>query len=121
MDPGESLNSCPTGMIALIGIDCATQPRKVGLALAELDGEILRIKACRTASPREEPAWIVSRWMANHGTALLALDAPAAHELFRRQTDDAIHQRFNKRPLEVEPTSSHGRPWQRSTSWTNCG
>ena len=110
-------------MVSLIGIDCATQPRKVGLALAELDGEILRIKACRTASPREEPAWIVSRWMAEHGTALLALDAPlgwpramgealithqagtgigaAAHELFRRQTDDAIHQRFNKRPLEV--------------------
>ena len=110
-------------MVALIGIDCATQPRKVGLALAELDGEILRIKACRTASPREEPAWIVSRWMADHGTALLALDAPmgwpramgealsthqagagigaATHELFRRQTDDAIHQRFNKRPLEV--------------------
>lgn len=143
MDPGESLNSCPTGMVALIGIDCATQPRKVGLALAELDGEIIRIKACRTASPREEPAWIVSRWMADHGTALLALDAPlgwpramgealsthqagagigaATHELFRRQTDDAIHQRFNKRPLEVEPTSSHGRPWQRSTCWTNCG
>lgn len=110
-------------MVALIGIDCATQPRKVGLALAELDGKSIRIKACRTGSPREEPAWIVSRWMGEYGTALLALDAPlgwpramgqalnghqagaglgaAAHELFRRQTDDAIYQRFNKRPLEV--------------------
>ena len=110
-------------MVALIGIDCATQPAKVGLALGELDGEIIRIKACRTGSPREEPAWILSRWIEAYGPALLALDAPlgwpramgavlaghqagagmgaAAHELFRRETDDAIYQRFRKRPLEV--------------------
>jgi len=110
-------------VIALIGIDCATQPGKVGLALGELDGETIRIKACRTGSPREEPAWIVSRWIEDCGSGLLALDAPlgwpramgealkehqagagigaTAHELFRRQTDDAIYQRFNKRPLEV--------------------
>jgi hypothetical protein len=110
-------------MVALIGIDCATQPAKVGLALGVLDGEIIRIKACRTGSPRETPAWIVSQWLEACGPALLALDAPlgwpramgavltghqagagmgaAAHKLFRRQTDDAIYQRFQKRPLEV--------------------
>ncbi len=110
-------------MVALIGIDCATQPGKVGLALGELDHGVVRVSACRTGSPSEEPAWIVRGWLEHCGTALLALDAPlgwpramgaslhrhqagegmgaAAHELFRRQTDDAICQRFRKRPLEV--------------------
>ena len=110
-------------MVSLIGIDCATQPNKVGLALGELDGEHVRIKACRTGSPKEAPASIVSSWLKQGETALLALDAPlgwplaigqalaahqagaamghTAHALFRRQSDDDIYQRFGKRPLEV--------------------
>jgi len=86
-------------MVALIGIDCATQPRKVGLALAELDGEIIRIKACRTASPREEPAWIVSRWMGQYGTALLALDAPAAQPFWCRHSLQRRGQRISTEPV----------------------
>ncbi|MCP9832165.1 DUF429 domain-containing protein [Synechococcus sp. HJ21-Hayes] len=110
-------------MLALIGIDCATQPNKVGLALGELDGERVRLKTCRTASPKERPECIVAGWIKQSERALLALDAPlgwpialgqaltghqagagmdaSAHALFRRQTDDAIHERFKKRPLEV--------------------
>jgi len=110
-------------MVALIGIDCATQPNKVGLALGELDGGYVRIKVCRTASPKERPETIVAAWLQESGRALLALDAPlgwplalqqalaghqageamgsSAHALFRRQTDDDIHTRFRKRPLEV--------------------
>ena len=110
-------------MVALIGIDCATQPNKVGLALGELDGGRVRIKVCRTASPKERPEEIVAGWLQESGGALLALDAPlgwplalqqalaghqageamaaSAHALFRRQTDDNIHTRFGKRPLEV--------------------
>lgn len=110
-------------MVSLIGIDCATQPNKVGLALGELDGEHVRIKACRTGSPKEAPASIVSSWLKQGETALLALDAPlgwplaigqalaahqagaamgaTAHSLFRRQCDDDIYERFGKRPLEV--------------------
>jgi hypothetical protein len=110
-------------MVALIGIDCATQPNKVGLALGELHGECVRIKACRTASPKERPEHIVDAWLQDSGRALLALDAPlgwplalqqalgghqagepmvhSAHALFRRRTDDDIHKRFRKRPLEV--------------------
>ena len=49
-------------MVALIGIDCATQPNKVGqLALGELHGERVRIKACRTASPKKRPDEICFR------------------------------------------------------------
>jgi hypothetical protein len=110
-------------MVALIGIDCATQPNKVGLALGELDGERVRIQACRTGSPKEAPASIVSSWLKSGEPALLALDAPlgwplaigqtlaghqageamgsTAHALFRRQCDDDIYRRFGKRPLEV--------------------
>jgi hypothetical protein len=110
-------------MVVLIGIDCATQPKKVGLALGELDGERVRIKACRTGSPKQAPASIVSSWLKPGESALLALDAPlgwplaigqslaghqagaamgsTAHALFRRQSDDDIYERFGKRPLEV--------------------
>ena len=63
-------------MLALIGIDCATQPNKVGLALGELDGERVRIKTCRTASPKERPECIVAGWIKQSERALLALDAP---------------------------------------------
>ena len=110
-------------MVLLIGIDCATQPNKVGLALGELEGDGVRIKACRTGSPKDRPASIVTSWLQPGEPALLALDAPlgwpraigpalaghqagaamgaSAHALFRRQTDDDIHRRFGKRPLEV--------------------
>jgi hypothetical protein len=110
-------------MVALIGIDCATQPNKVGLALGELEGDGVRIKACRTGNPKEAPASIVCSWLKPGESALLALDAPlgwplaigqalaghqagaamgaTAHSLFRRQCDDDIYERFGKRPLEV--------------------
>ena len=117
------LGAAAPALTALIGIDCATQPSKVGLALGELDGAVVRIRACRTASPRELPAAIVGDWLEQCDSAVLALDAPLgwpvalgtalaghqagcgmgadAHPLFRRRTDDDIHQRFGKRPLEV--------------------
>ena len=76
VDPGQSRRTSSAAMVALIGIDCATQPNKVGLALGELDGERVRIKACRTGSPKESPASIVSSWLKSGESALLALDAP---------------------------------------------
>lgn len=112
-------------MVVLIGIDCATQPSKVGLALGELQGGTVRIRACQTGSTRELPHAVISRWLreSESESALLALDAPlgwstalgdalAGHQagvvmgacsdqLFRRATDLDIKQRFQKRPLEV--------------------
>jgi hypothetical protein len=35
-------------MIALLGIDCATNPKKTGLALGELRGEVVHILRCAT-------------------------------------------------------------------------
>lgn len=107
----------------IIGIDCATQPEKTGLALALWDGGpvVLRETAC--GSRHDLPTAIVARWLKGAERALLALDAPLgwplalgrelAHhaagqpvdadpvELFRRHTDRVIERLLGKRPLEV--------------------
>jgi len=70
---------------ALIGIDCATQPRKVGLALGYTTPEGVRVVECCTGSRADPPAAIVERWLSLPGEArdeavsplaILALDAP---------------------------------------------
>jgi hypothetical protein len=110
-------------MVVLIGIDCATQPRKVGLALGRWDGRTVRVLACCIGNAKASPLAIINGWLQQHGNALIALDAPlgwpqplgdvlnrhqagagmgySSNRLFRRHTDDAIQQRFGKRPLEV--------------------
>lgn len=110
-------------MVVLIGIDCATQPRKVGLALGQWDGRTVQVQACCTGNAKASPLDIINAWLQQQGNALLALDAPlgwpqplgdvlnrhqagagmgfSSNRLFRRHTDDAIQQRFGKRPLEV--------------------
>lgn len=110
-------------MTSLIGIDCATQPRKVGLARGRFDGESIFVDDCLSGSSDVEPAQIVAGWIGESGETLLALDAPlgwasalgsslSAHQagiafkvssdlLFRRRTDDDIALRLGKRPLEV--------------------
>lgn len=110
-------------MTVLLGIDCATQPEKVGLALGELRNGVVIITQCRTATKREPPAEIAADWLRGRQGALIALDAPLgwprslgaclsvhragqamrvpANDLFRRLTDVDILQRIGKRPLEV--------------------
>lgn len=110
-------------MVALIGIDCATQAAKVGLALGELCGGTVRIRHCQLGSSKDPPLAVISRWLGESESALLALDAPlgwskalgealpghragaamgaGSNQLFRRTTDLDIEQRFQKRPLEV--------------------
>ena len=105
----------------VIGVDCATDPKKVGLALgviAEGRTELRAVTICNTWSSIDEriASWVGPR-------TLLALDAPlgwpaslgvALHDhqagqgfvhspnaMFRRATDDAIAQRLGKRPLDV--------------------
>lgn len=110
-------------MWPIIGIDCATQPEKVGLALAHIDKGDLIIDEIALGSKRREPAMIISEWMKKSDQVLLAFDAPlgwpeamgrsladhqagqvvssSANKLFRRCTDDEIYKRLGKRPLEV--------------------
>lgn len=110
-------------MTTIIGIDCAAQPENTGLARARADAHVLIVEEARCASRRETTAAIVGAWLRGCERALLALDAPlgwpatlgdalvshaaggalepTAHRLFRRATDDAIHQRLKRRPLDI--------------------
>jgi hypothetical protein len=107
----------------IIGIDCATQPEKTGLALALWDGGEVVLREIACGSRHELPAAIVARWLQGAERAVLALDAPlgwpvalarelanhaagqpvdaAPAELFRRHTDRVIERLLGKRPLEV--------------------
>jgi len=110
-------------MIALLGIDCATIPKKTGLALGELRDGVVRILRCATGTKDETPAKIAVSWLSEYKEVLIALDAPLgwpqklgdclsvhkaglpvqseSNQLFRRQTDEAIKERLGKQPLEV--------------------
>jgi hypothetical protein len=110
-------------MTALVGIDCATAPRKTGLALGELRDGVVHILRFATGTNRLTPAQIVIDWLEHYDEAIIALDAPlgwpralgpcltahraglpiqtAANDLFRRLTDKEIKQRWGKQPLDV--------------------
>jgi hypothetical protein len=105
----------------IIGIDCATVAKKVGLALCSV----------RAGRPRIDQVLVGESWPAIDeqvacwatGATLLALDAPlgwpapladslhthqagaelapTANALFRRATDDMVAEHLGKRPLDV--------------------
>ncbi|MBS0380666.1 MAG: DUF429 domain-containing protein [Proteobacteria bacterium] len=109
--------------IAIVGIDCATEPAKTGLALGYLENGALVAQeagcACRTA----EADQIVYEWLKSSPKGLIALDAPlgwptslarslqrheagsalseSANQMFRRVTDEEIWTRLRKRPFDV--------------------
>lgn len=108
----------------VIGVDCATNPRNVGLACARLEGERFRLHAAAACSLRDPPQELVASWIEEaSGASLLTLDAPlgwprplgeaiashsagnhvagSANALFRRETDRDIAKRFGKTPLDV--------------------
>jgi predicted RNase H-like nuclease len=109
--------------VTLIGVDCATDPRKVGLALGVWDGARVRITQVAAGSRTDQPVEIVARWLPARGPCLLALDAPlgwpepfgrrlATHRagdplpepdrlFFRRETDRFIAEQTGRRPLDV--------------------
>lgn len=108
---------------SIIGIDCATQPRKMGLARAVRVRGRCKVVELLVCDGERHPVEIVADWIGKDDTALLALDAPlgwpvslgrelAAHAagdpivvpgeiLFRRLTDRVVAERTGKTPLEV--------------------
>jgi hypothetical protein len=93
------------------------------LALGELQGDVVAVRAAQCGSRVASPTTVVSAWLGSAPDALLAIDAPlgwpaalgvnlAHHEagvalstradlLFHRETDTEIERRLGKRPLEV--------------------
>lgn len=109
----------------IIGVDAATQPNRMGLALGELvDG---RCRVLEVVTKPRRPMEQVAAWIdGGPETVLLAVDAPLgwpvalgeslfphragqaltvprgeARRLFRRHTDEVIHGLVGKLPLEV--------------------
>lgn len=108
----------------LIGIDCATEDKKVGLARATfIDGRVT-LERAQVCGAELSAAETVARWLvAEPGRALIAIDAPlgwpvglaqslASHhagvevatppnDMFRRHTDRFVQARLGKTPLDV--------------------
>ena len=107
--------------VALIGLDCATQPKHVGLAVARLDGGRVTVTEARVARSHGDLAATLAAWLAE-APAVWALDAPLgwpaemarlaghragaalgveANVFFRRETDRFVQRRLGKTPLDV--------------------
>jgi predicted RNase H-like nuclease len=108
----------------IVGIDCATDDRKIGVAVGRLESSILVLERASLCSKHERAAQTVSNWLQKQsGPSLLAIDAPLgwptspskslsthragadltipAHQLFRRETDRFIKRLTNKTALDV--------------------
>jgi predicted RNase H-like nuclease len=106
----------------IVGVDCATDPKNVGLARGIWKKGNLRITDVSNGQ-FQLPIEIIFRWISESDTCLLALDAPlgwpqdfgrtlanhiagmplqgAPNQLFRRKTDRFVQRTFEKTPLDV--------------------
>lgn len=109
------------GTRTVIGIDAATQPKNIGLALGSIRTKGSQIDEVATASTMANVVSTVAGWCTE--STLVAIDAPLgwpvgfggvlaehragdeiaapANQIFRRRTDDEIHSILGKRPLDV--------------------
>lgn len=111
--------------VRVIGVDCATVEKKIGLALGELVGGDLRVTEVQHASVEDGAVDVIARWLLHdpNPQVLLAIDAPLgwplelpttlathragesiaveANMMFRRETDRFVHAMLKKMPLEV--------------------
>lgn len=107
----------------VVGIDCATEPKKVGIALADCDERRCALVAVELGESHELLGRKIASWLPSSGPALLALDAPLGwpaslgpalvehvagepvgrnpNLLFRRGTDQFIKAEIGKQPLDV--------------------
>lgn len=111
------MNTC-----TIIGVDCATDPKNVGLARGVWQNEKLQITDI-TNGQLHTPEKIVNEWIFDTEKCLIALDAPLgwpqdfghtlakhvagkplqkeANQFFRRETDRFVQRTFRKVPLDV--------------------
>ena len=108
-------------MIHLIGIDCAAQDAKCGLALGTLTED--RVTLLEVVTKEKSVLPTLLRWSREHDPTVVAMDAPlgwpdplggslsehqagepidrSANELFRRTTDLVVREITKKQPLDV--------------------
>jgi predicted RNase H-like nuclease len=107
----------------IIGIDCATRDKRVGLALGAFDDGAAQIEQVLVGSMLDSVIDTVADWTTRAPSTLIAPDAPLgwpadlgralhAHEagapvyqepnlLFRRETDRVVKASIGKQPLDV--------------------
>lgn len=107
----------------IIGVDYATQAKRVGLALGSYEGGAVRIKQVLVGSMVKSVVQTVADWTEQTSSTLIALDAPLgwpldlgrtlhkhdagapisvkANRMFRRTTDRFVKREIGKQPLEV--------------------
>lgn len=118
-----SMEKANKQVVTVIGVDCATQPEKVGLAVGAWCGGQLKLQHVVRGRRRQIIAEAICEWIKDSERTLLALDAPlgwpmemgqslAGHQagyplvpepsrMFRRETDRFVERNLGKRPLEV--------------------
>jgi hypothetical protein len=109
--------------VTLIGIDCATDPSKVGLALGEFRDGKTRLMGAQLGGRDPSIVQTVAGWIRGREPVLLALDAPLGwpaplgaalvqhvageplrgepNALFRRDTDRVVKAKIGRLPLDV--------------------
>jgi len=107
----------------IIGIDCATNPKKVGIARAEFAAGQCAVTSLELGGDDENLPATITRWLPTSGPALLAFDAPlgwpsplgaalanhsageplaeSRNNLFRRATDRFVKEQIGKQSLDV--------------------
>jgi len=110
-------------VVTIVGVDCATDARRVGLALGTWNGHRTVLEKALPGASVGSVAGTIGDWLAPSGRALLAMDAPLgwpeplgrelhAHQaggslgtppnlMFRRLTDRAVKSEIGKQPLDV--------------------
>jgi predicted RNase H-like nuclease len=109
---------------SIVGVDCATQEERMGLARAVLQADgALRLERVTLGTAGESAAASVSQWIAGQPRFVIALSAPlgwpralgealahhvagepiapAAEQLFRRDTDRLVHRHLGRQPPDV--------------------
>jgi hypothetical protein len=107
----------------VVGLDCATDDERIGLALGERDAGVMRVTHVTACSRERTAAATVAEWLSGSQCGLLAIDAPLGwpaglrtalethkagdaiavepHQMFRRQTDLFVQAHIGKTPLDV--------------------
>ena len=108
---------------SIIGIDCATQPKNIGLAFGYLENGDCYIDQVTIGSNEIDMVSTIAIWTQQNQTTLITLDAPLGwpydlgqalftheagqlikikpNQLFRRGTDRFIKSKIGKQPLDV--------------------
>ena len=110
--------------VRVVGVDCATDPKRVGYAFARFSSGRAVLEHVAVGSATRSPMDAIADWLGDgDDPALLALDAPLgwplplaealqnhqaghplpgeANMLFRRYTDRVIRERIGKQSLDV--------------------